>query len=198
MEWLFNNPDEVRYWVELFETGKTDHARLFEGFQSTTDFPGHLHYRYFLKHYPEAAFVLVERDPELWYESSLATVFKATPKTDEEKATLAQRAAESPRFAKIAQVFQLVENYYWRGFFENRFLDKDFAISKYLAHNESVKREVPSDKLLVYQLGKGWEPLCNFLKQPVPEVAFPFKNKRKEFKEQIGKMLSQGGELNIV
>ena len=57
MEWLFNNPDEVADWIELFETGKMDHERLFKRFQSTTDFPGHLNYRYFLAHYPDAKFV---------------------------------------------------------------------------------------------------------------------------------------------
>ena len=198
MEWLFNNPEQVKYWVELFETGKTDHQTLFRGINSTSDFPGHLNYKYFLEHYPEANFVLVERDPELWYESSLKTVFEATPKTDEEKAKLRQKAEASPNFAKLAKVFGLVEKYYWDGFFEGKFLDKEFAIKKYLAHNEQVKRDIPQEKLLVYEIGSGWEPLCNFLNLPLPSEPFPFKNKRKEFKEQMGKMLDSGEGIKLV
>jgi len=197
MEWLFNNPDEVADWNELFETGKMNHERLFDGFQSTTDFPGHLNYRYFLTHYPDAKFVLIERDPEEWYESSLKTVYEITPKTDEEKIYLKKKAEDSPRFAKMAGVFKLVETYYWNGFFEGRFMDREFAIQKFLEHSEQVKKAIPADQLLVYRLGSGWEPLCTFLGLPVPAEEFPFRNKRKEFKEQLGKMLDSGGELTL-
>ena len=36
-----------------------------------------------------------------------------------------------------------------------------------------VKRIVPSDKLLVYDVKEGWEPLCTFLGLPVPNNPFP-------------------------
>ena len=38
---------------------------------------------------------------------------------------------------------------------------------------EQVKSEVPSDRLLVFQVKEGWGPLCQFLGVPVPEEAFP-------------------------
>lgn len=39
MEWVFNIKHHVKYWKELYETGKTDFDALFDGFQSTVDFP---------------------------------------------------------------------------------------------------------------------------------------------------------------
>ena len=38
---------------------------------------------------------------------------------------------------------------------------------------EQVKSEVPSDRLLVFQVKEGWGPLCQFLGVSVPEEPFP-------------------------
>jgi hypothetical protein len=40
-------------------------------------------------------------------------------------------------------------------------------------HNEAVRRGVPRGRLLVWSAGEGWEPLCEFLGIPVPDVPFP-------------------------
>jgi Sulfotransferase domain len=32
---------------------------------------------------------------------------------------------------------------------------------------------VPADRLLVYEVTHGWEPLCAFLGVPVPDEPFP-------------------------
>ena len=45
--------------------------------------------------------------------------------------------------------------------------------------NESVKQYVPKDRLLVYQVKDGWDPLCDFLNVPNPKIQFPYKNKTK-------------------
>merc|ERR1711920_912771 len=36
-----------------------------------------------------------------------------------------------------------------------------------------VKRSVPAERLLVFNVKEGWEPLCTFLGVPVPSRAFP-------------------------
>ena len=36
-----------------------------------------------------------------------------------------------------------------------------------------VKRTVPEDKLLVFNVKEGWEPLCKFLGKPIPDQSFP-------------------------
>ena len=41
------------------------------------------------------------------------------------------------------------------------------------AHNREVRANVPSEKLLVYNVKMGWKPLCDFLEVPVPEKPFP-------------------------
>ena len=39
-----------------------------------------------------------------------------------------------------------------------------------------VKRSVPADKLLVFDVKQGWDPLCKFLDVPVPPKSVPFPN----------------------
>ena len=37
-------------------------------------------------------------------------------------------------------------------------------------------QEAPKDKLLIYDVKQGWEPLCTFLDKKIPEKPFPWKN----------------------
>lgn len=48
------------------------------------------------------------------------------------------------------------------------------------AHNKRMKELVPMEKLLVYDVREGWEPLCTFLDVPVPDVPFPRVNDSKQ------------------
>jgi hypothetical protein len=44
---------------------------------------------------------------------------------------------------------------------------------------------LPPERLLVFELGDGWEPLCRFLGKPVPEIPFPQTNTTEEFRAKI-------------
>ena len=48
----------------------------------------------------------------------------------------------------------------------------------YLKHVAAVKATVPAERLLVFRVTDGWEPLCEFLGVPVPDAPFPFVNDR--------------------
>lgn len=55
--------------------------------------------------------------------------------------------------------------------------DKSRSISSYKEHNERVREVIPSDRLLVYDVRQGWEPLCNFLDvDECPDIPFPKTN----------------------
>ena len=41
------------------------------------------------------------------------------------------------------------------------------------------------DNLLILDLSKGWEPLCEFLNKPVPDVPFPHLNKNSSLLETV-------------
>ena len=52
-------------------------------------------------------------------------------------------------------------------------------------HNEQVKRVVPAERLLVWEVGEGWEPLCEFLEVDVPDEPLPHANDRGTFLERV-------------
>ena len=65
-----------------------------------------------------------------------------------------------------------------RGAFQGAKGDEEKKI-KFNEWNQSVIDYVPKDRLLVYQVKEGWEPICNLLNLPIPEIPFPYLNKTK-------------------
>jgi Sulfotransferase domain len=79
-----------------------------------------------------------------------------------------------------------VEKNQWRhaaGQYDGTFLEVDFEAwtAEYHEHHSRVERHFidrPNDLLrLDITAGDGWEPLCRFLGRPVPDIAFPWKNR---------------------
>jgi hypothetical protein len=58
-------------------------------------------------------------------------------------------------------------------------------IEGFVAHNEEVKRIVPPERLLVWEVTEGWEPLCSFLGVDVPDVPLPHANDRATFLDRV-------------
>jgi hypothetical protein len=50
---------------------------------------------------------------------------------------------------------------------------------------DEVQETVPADRLLVWSVGDGWEPLCEFLEVPVPDTPFPHLNDSKVFADRV-------------
>ncbi len=59
--------------------------------------------------------------------------------------------------------------------------------------NERVKEIVPADRLLVWNPGGGWDPLCEFLGVAVPVEPLPRLNDTLSFREGI-----IGGALDVL
>lgn len=54
---------------------------------------------------------------------------------------------------------------------------------------DEVKRTVPPEKLLVFQVKEGWEPLCKFLDLPIPDYPFPNVNEKEAMSKVLGNVL---------
>jgi len=65
--------------------------------------------------------------------------------------------------------------------FGDKIHDRDFMVAYFRRHTDEVVRTIPKERLLVYETGQGWEPLCKFLKVPVPAEPYPLVNTREEF-----------------
>ena len=54
---------------------------------------------------------------------------------------------------------------------------RDTLKNMYAAHNKHVIRSVPKEKLLIWNVKDGWEPVCSFLGVEQPTEHFPHDNK---------------------
>jgi hypothetical protein len=59
--------------------------------------------------------------------------------------------------------------------------EREHAIAAYEAHNAAVRAAVPAERLIEWQPGDGWEPLCSRLGLAVPAEPFPNVNSTEEF-----------------
>jgi hypothetical protein len=56
------------------------------------------------------------------------------------------------------------------------FKNKEMTLKAYHAWNERVHAVIPADRLLVFKVTEGWDPLCKFLGVPKPSEPFPHAN----------------------
>jgi hypothetical protein len=187
MEELLRNPQQVHFWEDASKGKPVNWDALFQGYQAIVDFPGYRHYRQLMQYYPDAKVILSVRDPEKWYESAYNTIYQAAPSLGQ-KIWMSLRLPFSPKLRKLIRVFRL-SGAVWKEDFADKFTNKAFALEVFHRHNEEVKRLVPANRLLVYEVKQGWEPLCEFLGVPAPAVAFPRVNEQADFKRKTAELL---------
>jgi hypothetical protein len=174
MDDLIQHLDQVPNWEAARNGTLADWELILQGYNSTTDWPACNFYEVYMRAYPDAKVILTTRDPEKWYESVSTTIYRIDQQPTDGMDALMVRW--------LAFVTGLV----WEDTFGGRFEDKAHALSVYNQHTENVKRNVPADKLLVFDVKDGWEPLCKFLGVPVPvDTPFPHLNDRQTILERF-------------
>ncbi len=161
---VFKNPQAADWWYEAgCDPANANWARIFEGYSSTVDWPNATYYKELADAYPDAKVILSERDPDQWFESTQATIFKNLPPP----------GGDNPFGRMVGKVVGEL--------FDGQMHDRDKLISVFKAHNARVREVIPAERLLVYEAVQGWEPLARFLGVAVPEGPMPKVNSREEF-----------------
>ena len=62
---------------------------------------------------------------------------------------------------------------------------KDEVLTAYNRPIETVKQTIPADRLLLFDVKQGWEPLTHFLGVPVPSRDFPMTNNTEDFWDSV-------------
>lgn len=189
---LLKDPSRLKHLDVKHLQGSTDWNAFFAGYVAATDYPACYYYNELLDLYPEAKVILTIRDPESWYESVLTTVYRGKPKGAGDVVRLIRNLVSSADMRRTAPVFMYNDKLIWRGHFNNRFEDKAAAIAIYEAHIAAVTAHVPADRLLVYEVKEGWEPLCDFLGKAAPQRPFPHSNQKVEFNRKMDRLLVDG------
>jgi hypothetical protein len=170
---VFAHPESMAQWIEA-GAGRPDWDAIFKDYRSMVDYPGAAFWRELAAYYPAAKVLLSVRDPDAWFESTQATIFAPGGGVDQALAN-----PEHP----MARFF---------GSFSSRFSDNIHdraAMTDYFRrHVEEVKATIPAERLIVYEVGAGWEPLCAGLGVPVPTEPYPSENSRAEFAARVASM----------
>jgi hypothetical protein len=178
MREVIAQPQHAKIWRAAAAGKPVDWDALLQGYQATVDWPGCTFYRELMQRYPDAKVLLSIRDPERWYASAMNTIYRIrqTPLLNWMRYFI-------PR---IRRFIAMLDAIVWEGTFHGRFADKQYAIAVFDQHIAEVKRVVPPERLLVYDVKEGWEPLCRFLDVPVPaDRPFPHTNDTAGFQQMI-------------
>ena len=184
---LMKNPAQLIHWEELREGGSTNLSKLFHGYQASVDFPAAIYYREFLDEYPDAKVILTVRDADKWYESASHTIFRKIPAII--TGIMRILAIFSAKYKAMLRALKYAREIVHDSFFQGKTHDGEACKRIYHEWNLKVQQSVPPDKLLVFEVKDGWEPLCRFLEVPVPDAPFPRSNSRENFTKELSKKM---------
>lgn len=178
---FFAHPEHAPTWRDAFRGELPDWDSFLDGYAAGVDSPISEFWRPLAEAYPEAPVLLSHRqNADVWYASMDKTVLtQARAARDAAGPGWATDATEHQR-AAMAEVF---------GFFGPRIFGSldDPEVIKQAYHRwlSDVRAAVPAERLIDWQPGDGWEPLCSAIGVPVPDEPFPFENSTAEFVERV-------------
>ncbi len=135
-------------------------GRCWLTFRPSSIGPGAYFWKELTAAHRNAKVILTVRDPQRWYDSISATIF--TLRDDQLPA--------GPRDIIFSRTF------------DGRLTDRDHCQAVFARHVQAVRETIAPDRLLVFDVKEGWEPLCAFLGVPVPkDEPFPHVNDTAAF-----------------
>ena len=173
MDELNRRPEQLDTWVAALAGEPVDWQTFFADYRAAVDWPTCTFWRELLDAFPDARVVLTERDVDAWYDSVARTI---APLTEAGLATAAGERHRQLRFGNEL-IFERT--------FGGRFAEREHARQVYADHVAAVKDAVSAPRLLVHEVGDGWDPLGAVLGRPVPDVAYPHSNRTGEWRRRI-------------
>jgi hypothetical protein len=152
-------------WLDLAKGAEPDWELLFSGYRACVDWPSAYYWRTLIDEYPDAKVLLTLRSAESWWTSFEATLLKH------------MQSGDDPEGLAVLLIAEQV--------FGGRPDDRSHAIATYNRNTEAVIESVDPERLLIHNLGDGWDPLCNWLGLSVPEVSYPTGNTTKDLNNRL-------------
>ncbi|KAG6012431.1 hypothetical protein E4U54_007543 [Claviceps lovelessii] len=178
-------PSPAQKWT------REDWDELLGECQACLDVPAALFTLELAEAYPEAKVVLLNRDPEKWYESVLGSVNRllAPPPSLLNRLWNLYLTALVPRHRQWTRLAGALRRY---GMPFDHAREKDKAIAWFNDSYRQVREAIPPERRLEFSVKDGFRPLCEFLDLPVPMVRdeqtgemvdapFPHLNDRSSF-----------------
>ena len=140
---------------------------IFQNYNACLDHPTCHAYEELMERYPDAKVILNVRDGAGWFRSF------------EELMNGLVGMRKLGRFVpRVRKAFDIVDILVKQNVMGG-VVERDANIEVFERHNAEVIAKVPADRLLVFNVKEGWEPLCAFLGVDVPDMPFPHLNESK-------------------
>ncbi|KIJ48058.1 hypothetical protein M422DRAFT_28549 [Sphaerobolus stellatus SS14] len=175
--------DEFDQWRKIaLEGGTVDEIRkLLDPYPVVVDYPPIMFPELLYEAYPDAKFILTVRDPIKWTESVKNTFMKAVDEWKKAGPSLSPLQKATCEF-----VDDIINGWYHGG----RILTH--GEEEFHKHTERVKRAVPADQLLIYEVSEGWDRLAEFIGIEKPVKPFPHVNDTAQFQKRVVQNTSYG------
>lgn len=168
MEALRRNRDGDRWLAALEADGNVDWPDIFDGYRAAVDWPTTYFWRQLTTAYPDAKVLLTVRDLEDWWLSHVR-MFQAGGEVVGEFTDEQRQWAEDSGFARMRAALDTIVP----AMFDGRLFEKEHCQRVFAEHVAQVRETLPEDRLLVFDVQEGWEPLCRFLGVDIPDESFP-------------------------
>ncbi|MGH2904604.1 MAG: sulfotransferase [Solirubrobacteraceae bacterium] len=170
---VLQQPASIDSWHAVARGESDDLDALLVGYTASVDWPAAAYWRELSTANPDAIVLLSSRStPETWWASMEKTIIHVM--------TIDVPPENQVMAAHRAMALDLFERRFtpnWR--------EPEAAMAAYERHNERVRSEVPPDRLVDWQPGDGWEPICDALGVAAPAEPFPHENSSEEFRGRV-------------
>jgi hypothetical protein len=164
---VFDHLDHTAAWRAALHGTLADWDELFAGYAAGVDVPVAAFWRELSAAYPDAIVLLsTRRTVQDWWRSVSSTI---VPLGDSGR-------FDVPEFAGLRAMFDDLESMR-----VGCISDATEQMAFYARHNAAVRAETPPDRLVEWQPGDGWEPICRALGLDVPDQPFPHVNSTEAF-----------------
>ncbi|HVM64655.1 MAG TPA: sulfotransferase [Acidimicrobiales bacterium] len=162
------DPDvRVQQWMDAMD-GNADWDGIMKGYVASVDWPAAAFWRELADAYPDAFVLLSTRaSTEEWFTSFSSTIMQV----------MLRDAPNGDSPMPLRLMYQR---------FTPDWKTADACKAAYEQHNADVRATVPAERLIEWQPGDGWGPLCAKLGVPVPSVPFPHVNTTDDFRAMLG------------
>lgn len=171
MHELYQRPEHLALWHLVLDGETAVLNDILDGYCAALDWPFCAVWQEAVKMHPEALVLLSTRaSASDWWSSVDQTVWQVMR---EKSFGFSDNPEEAASFARLHS--RLAER------FCTQWDDPVIARQAYDLHVDTVRSKVKEDRLLEFETGEGWGPLCQALGTAVPNGPFPDKNKRSHF-----------------
>jgi hypothetical protein len=175
MHEVVEHPEQVAHWQALAAGEAVDWNTVFTGYRSQVDWPGAHVWRELADAFPDAKVVHTLRPEENWQRSFSRTIGKLF--------TVYEEMPMPPHFRDMLDAMSHLLR---QTTFVDGTQEREAVLAAYRRRTEEVRDTIPADRLLVFDVAQGWEPLCRFLEVPAPDMPFPHRNVGADFWDVLG------------